>query len=369
MHAVIVGGGPAGLATALGLAGKLGFTVDVLEKYPAYAVRGSTLGLQANGIKALRELCSSAKIEELLKSGIEMPGGGVMFAWWNLHDWLLEQVNENAAISLNMGVSLLSIDDETDPFRVLIKCKEKNFQGDLLIAADGVHSQMRSLLGLSPEVSTGRTLWRGSAIADAPPLAQLLEKEFRAVPFETYGLTTFSIFNHHPKLDKRLNWVVGTKCPNVVPGITTPWDLIEAHTRGHELRETFKVILDKSDPQELTDTFRQAVIALPDDDQHGWGGKGRVTFVGDCAHAVRPTAGQGCSLAFEDVVVLCRKLNGKALESRHNVEAVIREFENERLPRVRRIGAEQQRLLDELYRGNVIEKSSSEYLEWLARGV
>jgi 2-polyprenyl-6-methoxyphenol hydroxylase-like FAD-dependent oxidoreductase len=43
----------------------------------------------------------------------------------------------------------------------------------------------------------------------------------------------------------------------------------------------------------------------------GWGGRGRVTLIGDVAHACQPTYGQGGNLALEHCIVLCRLLVAK----------------------------------------------------------
>ena len=59
-------------------------------------------------------------------------------------------------------------------------------------------------------------------------------------------------------------------------------------------------------------------------------GLGRVTLLGDAAHATTPNLGQGACLALEDAVVLARRL-GRGGES--DVPAVLRAYEAERQPR------------------------------------
>jgi 2-polyprenyl-6-methoxyphenol hydroxylase-like FAD-dependent oxidoreductase len=65
---------------------------------------------------------------------------------------------------------------------------------------------------------------------------------------------------------------------------------------------------------------------------------GRVLVLGDAAHAVSPSAGQGASLALEDAMLLAR-----LLRDADDYAAAFRAFEAERKPRVQRIVAEGRR--------------------------
>jgi 2-polyprenyl-6-methoxyphenol hydroxylase-like FAD-dependent oxidoreductase len=102
--------------------------------------------------------------------------------------------------------------------------------------------------------------------------------------------------------------------------------------------------------------------------------------------------GQGAAMAFEDGVVLCRKLKEvKDLSVRIDVCNALREYENERLVRVKRVAKQQAGRANKLYsvtvndagvgvsnvqkelpdeETKVIEaKQQKEYLEWLFKGV
>jgi salicylate hydroxylase len=61
--------------------------------------------------------------------------------------------------------------------------------------------------------------------------------------------------------------------------------------------------------------------------------KGRVTLLGDSAHAMLATFGQGANMAFEDAYVLARWLNAEADEP----EAALAGYEAVRKPRATRI--------------------------------
>ena len=70
----------------------------------------------------------------------------------------------------------------------------------------------------------------------------------------------------------------------------------------------------------------------------GWGGKGRITLIGDAAHSLRPASGLGGSLAFEDAALLGRYI---ARGDSSDVEERLRAFETIRLPRCRSISNDQ----------------------------
>src|SRR3569623_829409 len=74
------------------------------------------------------------------------------------------------------------------------------------------------------------------------------------------------------------------------------------------IRELFRL----SREADVTAVYDNSVVRLPVFDTskplQGWGGTGRITLIGDAAHAMRPASGQGGSMAFEDAYLLCRKL-------------------------------------------------------------
>jgi 2-polyprenyl-6-methoxyphenol hydroxylase-like FAD-dependent oxidoreductase len=99
------------------------------------------------------------------------------------------------------------------------------------------------------------------------------------------------------------------------------------------------------------------VVPMPAQGAQGWGGRGRVTLLGDAAHAMRPISGQGSNQAFEDCVALVRELTGESplsplslktggnrvdLTDFSDVDERLRKFEATRLPRVRVIHANQE---------------------------
>lgn len=296
-----------------------------------------------------------------------------MLAWWMIRDWLLEKVQKDTNISLKMGMTLVSINDESDSSKAKVHCKEGDFYGDLVIGADGVKSQVRTLLGCEANPETGYYVWRGSASAQNDPILEpLLGMGLDPFGYQLWGTTTTAIFNHHPNLEHRLNWVVTADDSCIEPGVTTPLDLAEPYL-DDKMRPIFSRLFEKSAPHELLKSYAMATTVLPMETTKGWGGQGRVTLIGDAAHAIRPASGQGTSMAFEDVVVLCRKLRDLDSTSmdRDDMEGLLRDFENERLKRVRLISDHERRVAEAAHTGETYTNpmGNDEYKQWVLSGV
>jgi 2-polyprenyl-6-methoxyphenol hydroxylase-like FAD-dependent oxidoreductase len=115
------------------------------------------------------------------------------------------------------------------------------------------------------------------------------------------------------------------------------------------------------------------VVELPDIPDQGWGGKGRVTLVGDAAHAMRPASGLGGAIAFEDAVVLCRLLlkeSALLLDTRDSTETLVRQFETSRFERVKRIWLDQWDIAEKSYsKDDKAVGWTPEFLQWVQQGV
>ena len=288
-----------------------------------------------------------------------------VLGWWIIRDWLLERVEKDPNITLHMGVKLITIDDTSDDSKAIVHCQDKDFEGDLVIGADGVHSQVRSLLNLEPSVSTGYRVWRGSASAEGEPLLEaLLDKGIRPIN-PLWGTTTCSIFNHHPKLPNRLNWIVTARIdPSIEPGVTTPFDVARSYWSEEE-EAIFTKLWERSEEKELVKSFELFTTELPAKVGNGWGGRGRITLIGDAAHAIRPTTGFGTALAFEDCAVLRRKLSDVSQPmSRKDWEELVLDLENERLKRVKVISDQQKEAAEAAHRGD-FKTISDEFKRWV----
>jgi 2-polyprenyl-6-methoxyphenol hydroxylase-like FAD-dependent oxidoreductase len=140
--------------------------------------------------------------------------------------------------------------------------------------------------------------------------------------------------------------------------------------------ELFLELLRLTPEADLNNVYDNTVVPVPDDDGSGWGGKGCVVLVGDSAHAMRPASGLGGSMAFEDAQLLCRNLRPWMLGENETYGSQtlpdsLRDFENERLVRVRRIWHMEWKISESAYKKQDDPSAIPEedYKAWLYAGI
>jgi 2-polyprenyl-6-methoxyphenol hydroxylase-like FAD-dependent oxidoreductase len=353
--------------------------IEVVEKRSEYSLRGSAFGLAPNGLKALRELCPEVA-DQLVEEGICISqGGGVedtaasgadgpyLIPWYRVREALYHRAlrygeaagpsgeggsgKGGVTVRFRMGWNLQSIehiyfdDNRNEGSAVVapprgVRAAFSNgevLEGSVLVAADGIHSKVRELLGLPPCRHPPATrVWRGHATA--PPTSILH-------PYVTSGKATalalavgrsFVVsMSFHEKAPGTTAWTVTSKEPGIRPdshvlevlgphlspdsasGREKPSSSSEGTSRrgavvldaaqSELIRELFRLTEPQSD---LTAVYDNTVVDLPPEGEEteGWGGTGRVVMIGDAAHAMRPVHGLGGAMAFEDALLLCRKL-------------------------------------------------------------
>jgi len=381
MRVVIVGAGLGGLAASIGLINITGYTsIDIIEKYDDFSSRrGATLGLAPNGIKALREILGEDDdnnvVDQMLESGKGKPGSTCMLPWWKVRDTLLEQVEQNEKVTIHRGCEFDSFIDDEDGESVGTLCYKDGIplelEGDLIIGADGVNSVVRECLGLPKGKSAGSTTWRGCLSLNdfseddeyANELRPLLEQGNAPIGFTKIGNSLFMLFNHHPKPPGTLVWNISTK--DEVQEGSHPCDILNHHVeKGSQNDKILQAIYKLANQNELRRPIKPKTIH-----PKVWGGSGRVTLLGDAAHAVRPATGLGASLAFEDCVVLLRRLK-KAKQDMESTKQALRNFEKDRLGRVQYISDFEYKKSEENFKGVKKEvEEYEEYKKWVFAGV
>lgn len=327
----VAGAGIGGLTAAISLA-KRGFNVNVYEQATDFHEIGAGIQLSPNAIHVLRQLDVE---EDVLRCGIEpeaidirVAHDGDMLASIalkdrcrsrygapyvvihraDLLDILLAAANQHKDIAISPGSAVTDV--SVEPESVCFGIGQERLSADLLIAADGVHSQIRSGLIGRAATATSQTAWR--ATLREPCYDEIL-------PADRTGL-----------------WLGN--------GV----HLVHYALRGGE--ELNLVLISHSasgGPDDLLARFHAPVrqrLARADwlpwpllrvDPEGGWY-KGRVALLGDAAHAMLPTSAQGGAQAIEDAYVLGRCLEKFAADS----DTALRTWQTLRQKRVKRIAAQ-----------------------------
>lgn len=197
------------------------------------------------------------------------------------------------------------------------------FEGDVVVGADGIHSVVRtSLFGEAAPRFTGNMCWRA------------------VIPFPD-GQPSFvspdASFWLGPKGHVVTYYVSGGRAVNLVAiRETDSW--VEESWNVTSSREELMAGFPgwHSNLQELF-TRAQAVFKwglFDRDPMPSWSVQ-RITLLGDAAHPMLPFLSQGAAMAIEDAYVLAR-----VLASSETVLEALREYESLRLPRTSRVQIE-----------------------------
>jgi 2-polyprenyl-6-methoxyphenol hydroxylase-like FAD-dependent oxidoreductase len=296
--AVVVGGGIAGLASAIGLRER-GWDVAVLEQAPAFEEVGAGLSLWPNALKALDALGVGAVVRERSvldgEAGIRDERG----RWLSRTD--VEEIrNRFGHMALVHRATLLDILRSALPSGCLeagvtvdhvsadghVHCGDRELHADLVLGADGLHSTVRRAVwpeGPSPRYA-GYTAWR--YVTRGPVDV--------GVGGETWGHG--ERFGYATLSDGR---VYCFATANVDEG-TDSGDLTALRRRFGDWHDPIPALLGEADD---TDLLHHDLYDLPPLSTYV---EGRVALVGDAAHAMTPNLGQGACQALEDAVVLAR---------------------------------------------------------------
>jgi FAD-dependent urate hydroxylase len=332
-HIVIVGGGIGGLCTAIALQ-RNGFKVTVYEQAEKLGQVGAGLTLWENAVRVLRRLDLA---ERVIQAGSILehfqlktdrgetlytiqPGGlqsgfnelSIAIHRANLHEILVHALAPGA-LKLNKTCVKCRQNDE----QVVVEFADgETASADLLIAADGINSVIRRQI--FPQVSlrySGYTTWRGVAECGDDVSGAMVSEvwgrgmRFGVVRIDAHRVYWFAIANQPAGeryvadegkvhlLRKFANWTHPVM--NLIE--TTPADVIL-----------------QNDIYDFAPLPRWSL--------------GRVTMLGDAAHATTPNMGQGACMAIESAYSLARSLS---MEQDH-VRAFAR-YEKERHARTARV--------------------------------
>ena len=183
---------------------------------------------------------------------------------------------------------------------------------DLLIGADGLRSRVREgILGEAEPVYSGYATW----LATIPFHDPYLDGAIR-IYFGTGGR-----FIAWPMSGGRAYWEAIFRAPAGAPD-GAGGKKGDIHARFGRWVDPIAALIDATpeDAIRRSDSFARPVTRT-------WG-RGRVTLLGDAAHAMTNAVGQGANQAIEDAVVLAR-----CLQRNDDPVAGLREYERKRVKR------------------------------------
>ncbi|MBT8225962.1 MAG: FAD-dependent monooxygenase [Dactylosporangium sp.] len=365
--AIVVGAGIAGLATAGALA-RTGWKVTLLERDERLRPGRAALILWPNGVRALRALGLAGGLDgiatPIAPSGIRRPNGQwltqpdrasastneppLVVHQEDLHDAFIAGLGDQ--VDVRTGITVRAARATAD--RPAVSDGQTTFEADLVVAADGVDSAVRSRLAAESVFATaGYAAWKAfipayrapKLAADVPSTGETLGEGHRFVHVvlgERRGSSTTSRTGVY--------WVA------TAPGAPRPEP--EA-TQLSLLRRWFAGwpaptgdLLAATEPDDLVQDAVGELRPLPAS-MAVTAGTGGYVFVGDAGHAMTHYLGQGACLALEDAATL--QVAVRSTIPGRNLGQAIEEYSRLRRPRVAKVAARSRRVGSALQGGTV----------------
>jgi len=349
----VIGAGLGGLTAALALA-RAGREVTVYEQAPVLGEVGAGITLGPNASRIMEAL---GLADELKRFGF-IPG----FQWtqhWqtgevllefergpqlmqrygagyyhvhraDLHRMLTDALAQAAPGALRLDHRLVSV----EPTGEMAFANGATAPADVVIGADGVRSVVReTLFATEPPIFTGQVAWRGIVPVDELP------DDVRTMPpgihvgprrlFMRYPVRAGTLLNYAAFVElagwQEESWSIRSTIDELLAHFAD-WDPV------------VPAIIAATPPDQL---YKWALHARTPLDT--WIA-GRVTLLGDAAHAMLPFMGQGAASSMEDGLVLARCL------TEFDADEALRRYEAARLNRTSMV-QKQSRLLGLKFQG------------------
>jgi len=338
---VILGGGIGGLAAAAFLH-RAGLEAQVYEQAPALTEVGAGLVVAPNAARLLRRLGVLGAFRE---RAVQMDVGWEFRRWEDGTVLSAEDLAERCEplygeqtyvahradllnairsavpeewIHLNAQCTGVDLDGEHPVLRF---ADGSIVEADVLIGADGIHSQVRgALFGPSPATFSGMCAFRALVPIEKAP-------EFSRRPAHTLWLGPDHHLVHYP--------ISGGEYVNLV-AVAPAGDYSTESWTATATVEQFLAEFEGWDPRliELISSASQIGrwVLLDRAPLKQWG-KGSVTLLGDAAHPMFPFFAQGAAQSIEDAEALASCLAAEP----GGPESALRRYESMRIPRTTKL--------------------------------
>lgn len=348
LKVIIIGAGIGGLTTGIALR-QLGYQVEIYDKVSELRPAGAAISLWSNGVKVLNrlglgtaiariggqmdrmeyrshqdELLSAIDLEPLVQTVGQRP---YPVSRTDLQQLLLEAFGSEAVRLQSKCIAV----EETDRGVTAIFADGHRTTGDVLVAADGIHSVLREYVvgtAVNPRYAD-YVNWNGLVTAspelgDANTWVLYVGEGKRAAMMPVGG--------------DRFYYFFGAPMPKGT--------IVEPDQRRAELATLFagwptKVgkLIEQLDPLQTNRLDIHDLDPLP------CVVRGRVALLGDAAHASTPTLGQGGCQAMEDAEILSRYL----VTTNIGVDYALKRYEAERRERTEQLVLKARKRADVIY--------------------
>ncbi len=347
---LIAGGGITGLATALALH-QQGHDVTVFESVEQPRELGVGINLLPHSVRVLHDLGLQDALEDIsvltrrlsfysedgVKIWEEDRGlhAGNPWPQYSLHRGRLQMLLWRAALNelgperLLTGHHLAAFDQDANEVRAAFINRSSGktvgtYAADVLVAADGLHSAARKFFNPDegPPVYSGLMLWRGAIetepFLDGESMFMAGHDEAKAVVYPIGG-------PEHRQGRSLVNWIAERP---------VDFDVNSADWNREASPEAFSEYFEdwRWDWIDLPELFAKTPVCyefpMSDRDPLDRWSYGRVTLLGDAAHAMRPNGSNGASQGILD----CEAIS-QALSTESDVTVALERYQEERLER------------------------------------
>lgn len=236
----------------------------------------------------------------------------------------LEKIDHGSRLKLNFNAKLIAIDDTTNSATLESKNEEiLTVNYDRIVAADGARSQIRQYLvekkGLQSEESYVPDAYK--SVFFQQPSNPDLQLDRDTIHAQTLKDRTRMLLVPQPQ--EQLNGVIVFDAnKNPFENFSSKADVIDFMKKNFPF---FNPCMSEEEAEALLERRLGRVLTVRCDRFHEGG---KILMLGDAAHAVSPSIGQGCNAGLEDVLIFNQLLD----QYQDNWEQALPAFSENRVP-------------------------------------